>query len=436
MNQPEPKIKPQIKPRYPHAIRALGHRNFRRYYIGQTASLIGSWIQSVALMWMVYRLSGSTGTTGTVAFLGLLPYLIVTPFAGLLADRMPRRNLLLIVHSCLLTLSATIALLSYLQLVSVLLLGFFAVILGILNAIEITTRHSYFAQLIDDKNDLPNAIALNSININGTRLIGPAIGGLIIAASSETACFALNAVSYLAVIAQLKMMPVVPVAVSLDHQHPLAQLLDGWRFAMRSNSIMPLVITAGAVSLCLNSYTVLMPAIATEVFGQGAALNGLLLSGVGAGALIGGVLIAMRKSIRGLSTWILLTVCAAGFGAVLFASVAQFKFAAASFVAMAIMGFGIMGTSVCVNTIIQTVVDDAYRGRVISVYSTFFIGATPIGQLAAGWLAEHIGAINTMMLCGALCLIVAAIYANHLPRLRLVLRTAYSERGVAPRAPK
>ena len=148
--------------RYPHAIRALRHHNFRRYYIGQTASLIGSWIQSVALVWMVYRLSGSIGTTGTVSFLGLLPYLIVTPFAGLLADKLPRRNLLLGVHSCLLTLSTAVAVLSYFQLVTVFLLGVFAVILGTLNAIEITTRHSYFAQLIEDKNDLPNAIVCNA----------------------------------------------------------------------------------------------------------------------------------------------------------------------------------------------------------------------------------------------------------------------------------
>jgi MFS family permease len=424
---------PQTKPRYPHGIRALRHQNFRRYYIGQTASLLGSWIQSVALLWMVYRLSGSTGTTGTIAFLGLLPYLIVTPFAGLLADRMPRRNLLLIVHSCLLVLATVISVLSYLGYANVPVLGVFAVILGILNAIEITTRHSYFAQLIDDKNDLPNALALNSININGTRLIGPAVGGLLIAAYSETVCFALNAVSYLAVIAQLKMMPVVAVSASNNDQHPLTQLLDGWRFAHRSNIIWPLVLTAGGVSLFMNSYTVLMPAITTEVFGKGAGLNGVLLSGVGAGALLGGVLIAMRKSIRGLSTWILLTVVSAGLGAMLFAVLAQFKFAPASFLAIALMGFGIMGTSVSVNTIIQTVVDDAYRGRVISVYSTFFVGATPIGQLAAGWLAEHIGPIKTMMVCSAACFCVAALYAHHLPKLRLILRSAYSDRGVASR---
>lgn len=380
---------------------------------------------------MVYRLSGSTGTTGTVAFFGLLPYLVVTPFAGLLADRMPRRNLLLIVHSLLFTLALSVSVLSYFSVVTVPILAAFAVLLGILNAVEITTRHSYFVQLLDDKNDLPNALALNSININGTRLIGPAIGGLIIANYSETACFAVNAISYLAVIAQLKTMPVVPVAAASAGQHALTQLLDGWRFAWRSASILPLVLTAGAVSLCLNSYTVLMPAIATSVFGQGAALNGILLSGVGAGALIGGILLAMRKSIRGLSTWIVLTLVCAGVGAMLFAVLAQFKLAPLSFIAMAIMGFGIMGTSVCVNTIIQTVVDDAYRGRVISVYSTFFIGATPIGQLAAGWLAEHIGPLQTLMVCSLASLVVAAIYAHHLPRLKVVLRAEYAARGVA-----
>ncbi len=418
----------------PYALRALRHQNFRRYYVGQAVSQCGSWMQSLAIMWLTYRLSGSTGVTGTVGFLAMIPHLFVTPIAGALSDRVSRRKLLMIVQTILFFHAATLATLTWFGQMTVPLLGAFAFVQGVLSAIEITTRHSFFAQLIEDPADLPNAIALNSANINATRMIGPALGGLLIAVSSEAACFGVNAVSYLAVVFQLRR--ITPRESNRAHsgQSLIKDLTEGWKIALTSPVILPLVLIAGLTSFCINPYTILMPAIAVETFGKGAELHGLFVSAVGVGALIGAVILASRANVRGLSRWILVTAGAASVGAMGFALLAPLKIPALSMIAMALVGFGVMGTSAGVNTIIQTVVDDDKRGRVVSVYSTFFTGAVPLGHLAAGWVAQHIGAPRTFLVFGILCALGATAYWLGLARLRPHLRDAYIERGILPAA--
>jgi MFS family permease len=414
----------------PAALRALRSKNFRRYYIGQTVSQLGSWMQSVAIMWLTYRLTNSPAATGTIGFLSLVPFLFTTPLAGALSDRVSRKKLLMTAQTILFFHASLLALLTWKGLMTVPLLGVFAFAGGILSAIEVTTRHSFFAELIEDKADLPNAIALNSANINATRLIGPALGGLLIAAVGEAACFGVNAVSYLAVVVQL--LRITPRAQT---RHPSGKsfafdLMEGWRIALSSPVILPLVLIVGLVSFTINPYSILMPAIAVETFSRGAELHGIFVSAVGVGAFIGAILLASRANVRGLSRWVMITAAIASIGAICFALAALYKNLPLAAIAMAFTGMGLMGTSASVNTIIQSVTDDDKRGRVVSVYSTFFAGAAPLGHFSAGWLASKIGAPQTYLVCGILCGVGALAYAWNLKNLRVHLRETYIARGV------
>lgn len=419
-------------PAFPAALRALNHRNFRRYYAGQAVSQVGSWMQSVAIMWLAYRLSGSTAATGTIGFLAMVPFLAVTPLAGALSDRVSRRALLTRVQLALFALAALLTLFTWLDHMTLVQLGVFAFAQGVLSAIEVTTRHSFFAELIDDKTDLPNAIALNSVNINATRLIGPALGGLAIAWMGEALCFGLNAVSYLAVVVQLQRIAPREAVRNPSHEPFLEGLAQGWRHAWNSPVVWPLVLVVGAVSFTINPYSVLMPAIVVQTFSRGAEMHGLFVTSVGAGALAGAVLLARRESVRGLSGYVLITATCAAAGAIGFSFAAPMRSLELSALCMALLGFGLMGTSASVNTIIQTVTDDHLRGRVVSVYSTFFTGAVPLGHLSAGWVAERIGAPRTFTLAGILCALAAALFAWKLPALRRHLRTQYEARGIIP----
>jgi MFS family permease len=387
-------------------------------------------MQSVAIMWLTYRLTNSPAATGTIGFLALIPFLFTTPLAGALSDRVSRKKLLIVVQTILFFHASTLATLTWLGHMTVPLLGAMAFMQGVLSAVEVTTRHSFFSQLVADKNDLPNAIALNSANINATRLIGPAIGGVVIAAAGEAACFGLNAISYLAVVFQLtRITPRASTHVPTGKSF-VADLFEGWRIAFRSPIILPLVLIVGLVSFAINPYSVLMPAIAVDTFGRGAELHGLFVSSIGIGALAGAILLASRSNVRGLSRWVLATAAMAAVGAIAFSIAASYQNVPLSMAAMALVGLGLMGTSASVNTIIQTVVDDNTRGRVVSVYSTFFAGAAPLGHFSAGWLAQQIGAPRAYLCCGVLCAVGAMVYALNLPKLRLHLKAAYAIRGI------
>ena len=352
----------------PHSLRSLREQNFRRYYVGQTVSLLGSWMQSTAVMWLAYRITGSTVATGVVGFLALAPYIFVTPVAGALADRVSRRKLLVTVLSLSVINATALAVLTYTEHITIGIIGVLAFVQGILNSIEVPTRHAFFIQLIADKEDLPNAIALNSININSTRLLGPALGGMVIAAIGEAACFGLNAISFLAVLVQLQRISPNAVPRKETTTGLFADLIEGLHFAMKHPVIGPLVLTLGVVSFAVSPYTVLMPAIAVQTFGQGAALNGMFISGAGVGALIGAILLVRRSSVRGLTGWLLMTMSLAAIGTIGF-SVSQNEWL--SFLCMAMTGMGLMGSSTSVNTILQSIVEENMRGRIISIYAMF-----------------------------------------------------------------
>ncbi len=387
-------------------------------------------MQSVAIMWLTYRLTGSSAATGTVGFLALIPFLFTTPIAGALSDRISRKKLLITVQTILFFHAGALAALTWSGHMTVNLLGAFAFFQGILSAIEVTTRHSFFVELVDNKTDLPNAIALNSANINATRLIGPAIGGVLIAAVGEAACFGVNAISYLAVVYQLtKITPRHPKPAH-SGQSIGADIVEGWRIAYQSPVIWPLVLIVGLVSFTINPFSILMPAIAVVTFERGAELHGIFVSAVGVGAFFGAVMLARKSDVRGLARWVVATAAIAAVGALCFGYFSITRNLPLAAVAMALVGLGLMGTSACVNTIIQTVVDDDKRGRVVSVYSTFFTGAAPLGHLAAGWLAAQIGAPQAYMVLGALCALGAIVFALNLKNLRKHMRDEYIARGI------
>ncbi len=413
----------------PRSLRALGSPNFRIYYTGQAVSMIGSWVQSLALMWLAYSLSGSTWFTGLVGFLNSAPYLVLSPFAGVLGDRLDRRRILITVLTLLFVQSMALAILSGFGVLTMAQLAALALFAGVANSFETPTRQAFFVQLLDDRDDLPNAIALNSILMNGARLVGPSIGGLVIAAWGETACFALNAASYLFVIAALGHVRAVRTAPPRAPTNPLADLADGWRYTMGSLPIRRMLLLLATVSITVGPYSSLMPAMAVKTFGEGAQLVGLFIGAVGLGAVVAAVSLARRPSVRGLVKWIGLSSIAAGLGA------AGFCFSrsiALSALLMAIAGFGIFMTAASCNTIVQSIVPEDKRGRVMSYYTMFFIGSLPIGHLAAGALAERIGAPFTFLAGGIACALAGGLFVAGLPSLRRHLRPIYVERGIIP----
>ena len=412
----------------PHSLRALASPNFRRYYIGQTVSMIGTWVQSVAVMWLAYRLSGSTWFTGLIGFLNTAPHLFLAPFAGVLGDRLSRRKMLMTVLSLMAIQSTVLAVLSGLGIITMPQLAALALFAGICNAFETPTRQSIFVQLIDRREDLPNAIALNSMLMNGTRLIGPSLGGLLIAVFDETVCFALNALSYLAVLFALLNLRVNP-RPQRTPSHPLADLAEGWRYAMGQLPVRRMLFTLGAVSFSISPYATLMPAIAVKTFNQGAELVGLFIGAVGLGAFIAAVSLARRPSVRGLGKWIPAAAIVAGLGAVGF-GLSRSTWLSALLMMMA--GFGMFMTGATCNTILQTVVDEEKRSRVMSYYTMFFIGVAPLGHYSAGWLAEHIGAPLTFVAGGIISLATGIVFALQMKSFRSHLRLVYVSRGIIP----
>jgi MFS family permease len=413
---------------WPHSLRALAAPNFRRYYIGQTISMIGTWVQSVAVMWLAWRLSGSTWYTGLIGFLASAPNLFLAPFAGVLGDRVSRRRLLIAVLTLMAAQSIVLAVLTGMHAMTMPLLAFLALWGGICNSFEIPTRQSIYSQLIEKREDLPNAIALNSMLMNGTRLIGPSIGGLLIAAFSETVCFALNALSFIAVVWALMKLTVKPRQKRAP-THPLHDLAEGWRYCMRSLPIRRMLFTLAAVSASISPYATLMPAIAVRVFERGAALVGLFIGCVGLGAFIAALSLARRPNVRGLGKWIGAAGVIAGVGAIGFGFS---EWIWLSCILLAMEGFGMFMTGAPCNTIMQTIVDEEKRSRVLSFYTMFFVGIAPIGIYLAGWLADHIGARHTFAVGGVISLIAGLAFLAQMKTFRTHLRQAYVARGIIP----
>ncbi len=406
--------------------RALRHRNYRLFFGGQSVSLAGNWITRIATSWLVYRLTGSELLLGVVGFCGQIPALLLTPFAGALVDRVDRRRVLLVAQWLSAVQSAILAVLTLTDRITIPELIGLQLIQGAVNAFEMPARQSFVVEMVEDRRDLSNAIALNSMMVNGSRVIGPSVGGILIAWLGEGWCFAVDAVSYLGVIWSLLAMRTARSGAR-PHAPALRQVLDGWAYVRTSVPIRTCLLLVAVASVMGMPYQVLMPVMAKDVLGGGPHTLGLLMTAIGVGALAAGGYLASRTSVRGLSGVILAGTVLFGIG------LTGFSFARREDLAvlmLAVSGVGFIAQMASSNTVIQTVVDEEFRGRVMGFYTMAIVGTIPVGSLLAGVVAEHIGAPMTIRLGGLACLVSAGWFATRRPELRRRIREAYERQGV------
>jgi MFS family permease len=396
------------------ATRALGHRNYRLFFAGQAISLIGTWTQSIGESWLVYRLTGSSALLGTTGFFAQIPVFLLATVGGTVADRHSRHRIVICTQAAAMLLASVLAALTLSGRVQVWQVFTLAAMLGTVNAFDIPARQALLVELVG-RDDLINAIALNSSMVNGARIIGPAIAGIVIAAVGEGWCFFANAVSYIAVLAGLLQMRLEPRPVAPRTGSILTEVFDGFRFVRATMPVRALLLLLAIVSFAGMPYAVLMPVFADRILHGGARTLGTLMGASGLGALVGALSLAARRGLRGLGRWV--AMASAGFGAclVLFSFSRSFVL---SLVLLVPLGFCMMVQMASSNTLIQSMVPDALRGRVMAIYSMMFMGMAPFGALFAGVMAERIGAPATVAIGGVACLCASAIFASVLSRVR------------------
>jgi MFS family permease len=409
-------------------IRALRHRNYRLFFSGQSISLIGTWMTRIATSWLVYRLTNSALLLGLVGFAGQIPAFLLTPFAGVLVDRWNRHRLLVVTQVLAMLQSLALAILALTGLITITHVLFLSLFQGVINAFDMPARQAFVVEMVERREDIANAIALNSSMVNVARLLGPSLGGVLIAAMGEGWCFLLDGLSYLAVIASLLAMTIAPrqrqakIVGKVSHQ-----LREGWTYVSSFLPIRRILLLLTLVSLVGMPYTVLMPVVATEMLSGGATTLGLLMAAVGVGALIGAVVLAARKSVLGLGRMIPLAAGTFGIGLI------AFSFSHLLWLAMAclvVTGLGFMVQMASSNTLLQTIVDEDKRGRVMSFYTMAVMGVTPFGSLLAGGVAHSVGAASTLRLGGIGCVVGALWFAQSLSALRQELHPVYVKLGV------
>jgi MFS family permease len=401
-------------PGMPHALRALNHRNFRLFFAGQLISLVGTWMQSVAQSWLVYQLTGSAALLGAVGFASQIPVFLFAPVGGALADRYSRHRLVVVAQFAAMLLAFILAALTLSGTVEVWHIFVLASLLGLVNAFDIPARQAFVVEMVD-RRDLAGAIALNSSIVNGARVIGPSIAGIVVAAFGEGWCFLINAVSYVAVVAALLSMTVARHAHIQDPRSAIQNIVEGFAFAWRTGPIRALLLLLGLISLMGMPYAVLMPIFAHQILGGGAEELGLLMGATGVGALAGALSLTFRKSIFGLGR--VVAYASAGFGV----SVILFSFSRHFWLSAGLLvpaGFSMMVQMAASNTLIQSMVPDHLRGRVMAVYSMMFMGMAPFGAIFAGSMAERLGAPPTVAIGGVICIAGAALFAAKLGALR------------------
>jgi MFS family permease len=407
--------------------RALRHRTYRLFFGGQSLSLIGTWLTRVATSWLVYRLTGSTLALGVVGFAGQIPTFFIAPFAGVWVDRWNRHRVLVVTQALAMLQSAALAVLSLTGLITVPLVVALSVFQGVINAFDVPARQSFVVQMVDDRDDLPNAIALNSSMVNAARLLGPSIGGVIIALVGEGLCFAIDAISYLAVIGSLLAMRIPRAVRAPTGKRLLTELRDGFRYAAGFAPIRNVLLLLALVSFMGMPYTVLMPAIATRTLHGGPHTLGFLMAASGLGALAGTLYLASRESVLGLGRVIVLSSAGFGIGLILFSRSEVFWL---SFLILVPTGLGMMVQMAASNTVVQTVVDEDKRGRVMSFFTMAFFGTVPFGSLFAGVMANRFGAANTIAVGGATCILGSLLFLRKLPELRRLTRPVYVRLGI------
>ena len=415
-------------------LRALAHKNYRLFFAGQSISLVGTWMTRIATSWLVYRLSGSAFLLGIVGFAGQIPSFLLAPFAGVLVDRWNRHRLLVITQVLALLQSLAMAVLTLTGVIKTPHIILLSVFQGLINAFDMPARQAFVVEMVERREDLANAIALNSSMVNAARLIGPSVGGVVIAAIGEGWCFMIDAVSYIAVIASLLAMTLTSRMIQpIREANIFQQLREGWNYTARFAPIRDILLLIGLVSLVGMPYTVLMPVFADNVLHGGPNTLGSLMAASGVGALIGAMLLAARKSVLGLGKYIPLTAGAFGAGLIMFSFSRVIWL---SLLLMVLTGLGFMVQMAVSNTILQTIVDEDKRGRVMSFYTMAFMGTAPFGSLLAGSVADRIGAPHTLLFGGIGCLLGAAWFAMTLSDLRKDVRPIYVKIGILPEVAK
>lgn len=415
-------------------FRALRNRNYRLFFYGQSLSLLGTWIQQVALSWLIYRVTNSAFLLGFVMFAGQLPTFLIAPFAGVFADKYDKHKIIIITQVISMLQAILLAIFVLTDNINVWILIILNILLGIANSFDIPTRQSFVIQMVENREDLPNAIALNSSIVNGSRLVGPSIAGILVASFGEGICFLINAISFVFVIVSLLLMKVKKEEkVEKENISIIKQLKEGYKYSFGFLPIKSVILLLAIVSLFGNPYLVLLPIFAKNILSGNATTLGYLNSAVGLGALSAALYLASRKSTLGLGKIIATTTFIFAFSLISFSFSKSFSL---SLIILLFCGFGMMMQTAGSNTILQTLSNDDMRGRVMSFYTVAFRGMAPFGSLWAGTFANNFGAPSTVLISGIICLIAGILFLKNLKMIRIAAKPIYQQKGLIPEAVK
>jgi MFS family permease len=410
-------------------LRALRSRNYRLFFAGQSVSLIGTWMTRLATSWIVYQLTGSAFLLGLTSFVGQIPAFFVAPIAGVWLDRWNRHRVLVITQVLAMIQSLSLAALAFSGWINLWWVIGLTLCQGLINAFDMPARQAFVIEMIEERADLGNAIALNSSMVNGAKLVGPALAGVLIASAGAGVCFLIDGISYIAVIWSLLAMKVAPAGPPAARKSTFQELADGWKYVVESPAIRSILLLLALVSVVGMPYTVLMPVVAVNILHGGAHTLGFLVGMSGVGALASAIGLALRRSVIGLGKRIAISAALFGGGLMVLGISRSLTI---SLLLMTITGFGMMQQMAASNTILQTIAADDKRGRVMSFYTLAILGMNPIGSLLAGAVAARIGVPATMIWAGAICLAGAVWFYWKLPEIRRVIRPIYRELGILP----
>jgi len=402
-----------------NTFRSLKHPNFRLFFGGQSFSLIGTWIQRIALPWLVYDLTKSVLLLGIVGFVGQIPTFLLAPYAGVVADRWNKYHILLVTQVLSMMQAGLLAALVLTNTINVWSIILLSIVLGCINAFDTPARQSFLIDMVEDKKDLGNAIALNSSMFNGARLIGPSIAGILIATAGEGICFLINAISYCFVLGSLLLMKVTPKIKIQEKMSVLKDFKEGLAYSLGIAPIKFTLLLLTIIGLSGMPYTVLMPVFSREILHGGAHTFGFLMGAAGLGALFSALFLATKNTFNGIEKYI-------GFASGIFGTaLILFSFSRSFFLSiflMAVVGFSMVFLTASCNTLLQTVSDDGKRGRVMSLYTMAFMGTAPIGSLLAGSLAKVVGVPYTFLIEGFCCIVGGLIFFSRLPQISAAIR--------------
>jgi MFS family permease len=410
-------------------LRALRNRNYRLFFTGQGLSLIGTWMQSVAMSWLVYSLTNSPLYLGIVGFSLQVPIFIAAPFGGVTADKFDRKKILIVTQFLSMLQAVIAAVLTITGVIQPWQIIILSALLGAINGFDMPTRQAFVRELVDNPDDLPNAIALNSLIFNGARFIGPPIAGFLIAFAGEGICFIINAVSFIPVLLAFAAMKIRPLENTRHNGSILTGLKDGISYAFGFVPIKVILILLAFLGLVAMPYTVLLPVFAKDILAGDSKTLGFLMAAGGIGAVGGALFLASQKNVSHLNKIILSSMCTFSVGVIIFSVSRTFWF---SMIMMMLIGFGVMALIASLNTLLQTIVDDSKRGRVMSLYSMSFLGMAPLGSLLAGAAAHSFGAPLTAQFGGVLCLLAAILFSRKLSEISKLIRPIHARKGIIP----